>query len=104
LDSCISPLKEYQLATEKIIQGKKKEKICSPVTNSGLFYSLARKQNVKAIFAGHDHDNNFIGEYRGLKLGYGNITGYNAYGTLPRGVRVIELMNDCFKTETQLFE
>ncbi|AUJ31993.1 MULTISPECIES: metallophosphoesterase [Liquorilactobacillus] len=98
------PLKEYQLATEKIIQGKKKEKICSPVTNSGLFYSLARKQNVKAIFAGHDHDNNFIGEYRGIKLGYGNITGYNAYGTLPRGVRVIELMNDCFKTETQLFE
>ncbi|KRM04010.1 histidinol phosphate phosphatase HisJ family protein [Liquorilactobacillus ghanensis DSM 18630] len=98
------PLPEYKLAAKKIFQGEKNEEICSSLTNSGLFYSLLRRQNVKALFAGHDHDNNFVGEYHGIKLGYGNVTGYNTYGVLARGVRIIELKNDQFETEIKLFE
>ncbi|WP_281165442.1 metallophosphoesterase family protein [Liquorilactobacillus sicerae] len=97
------PFPEYKLAAQNILQGSKNEEVCSPVTNSGLFYSLQRKKNVKGIFAGHDHDNNFVADYRGVKLIYGNITGYNTYGQLPRGVRVIDLHPQSFETEILTF-
>ncbi|HIW72085.1 MAG TPA: metallophosphoesterase [Candidatus Levilactobacillus faecigallinarum] len=85
------PLPEYHPAAENIITGVKNEPTCSPVTNTGLFYTLLRSQNVKALFVGHDHDNNFTANYRGITLAYGNVTGYNTYGNLPRGAREITL-------------
>lgn len=92
------PLPEYTQAGQAILTGEQGEAVCSPVTNSGLFYTLLRSQNVKALFAGHDHDNNFTANYRGIGLNYGNPTGYNSYGTLPRGARVISLLPDGYET------
>ncbi|MFT8425021.1 MAG: metallophosphoesterase family protein [Liquorilactobacillus sp.] len=92
------PLPEYNLV-ESFIEGQKNEKICASPYNSGLFYSLKKAQNIKALFVGHDHDNNFIANYKGIKLGYGNVTGYNTYGSLRRGARVIELTPTDIKTQ-----
>lgn len=44
--------------------------------------------------SGHDHMNDFIGEYNGVRLAYGRKTGYGSTGPLPgvtRGARVIQL-------------
>ena len=60
---------------------------------------------IDAVFCGHDHDNNFVGIHHGIKLCYGNITGYQCYGDLERGVRIIELSNNNeYKMETKIIE
>lgn len=97
------PLPEYTAAGQVILSGTQGEAVCSPVTNSGLFYNLLRAGNVKALFAGHDHDNNFTANYRGIGLNYGNVTGYNTYGSLPRGARLITLTPDSYTTEILKF-
>jgi hypothetical protein len=44
-----------------------------------------------------------VARYRGLILGYGNVSGYNTYGDLPRGARVIELDGDQLTTSILLY-
>ncbi|WP_203639938.1 metallophosphoesterase [Levilactobacillus wangkuiensis] len=97
------PLPEYTLAGQNILTGVQGEPVCSPVTNSGLFYNLLQAQNVKALFAGHDHDNNFTANYRDIGLNYGNVTGYNTYGSLARGARLITLTPDSYTTQIITF-
>jgi hypothetical protein len=48
-------------------------------------------KDVMATFVGHDHNNNFIGCLRGICLAYGNASARQAYGTIGRGARIIEL-------------
>jgi 3',5'-cyclic AMP phosphodiesterase CpdA len=98
------PFPEYDSDELTILDGVKNEAVSSPKTNSGLFYALKRKGNVKAVFAGHDHDNNFVGTLRNLQLSYGNVTGYNTYGSLPRGAREIDIMPHSIKTRILLFD
>ena len=45
-------------------------------------------------------DNDFIGIDKGIALGYGRVTGADAYGELTRGARIIELYEDQFKFDT----
>lgn len=42
---------------------------------------------------GHDHNNDYHGEYEGITLSYGRKTGYSCYGpsNLLHGARVFEL-------------
>lgn len=98
------PFPEYNSDKLTILCGVQNEAVSSPETNSGLFYALERQKNVKAVFAGHDHDNNFVGSLRSLQLIYGNVTGYNTYGALPRGVREIDVMPDSINTSILLFD
>ncbi|MFT8469886.1 MAG: metallophosphoesterase family protein [Oenococcus sp.] len=88
------PIPEFAQAQNLIRDGQIAEKVGSPEINSGLFYSLLQKENFKALFAGHDHDNNFTGSYKGIDLVYGNVSGYNTYGKLARGYKLIELYPD----------
>lgn len=88
------PLPEYLAVNKDQVVDSYNEKPCPAAVNSGLFHELLVKDKVKAIFAGHDHDNNFAAEHCGIQLNYGNVTGYNAYGTLARGVLAIDLYND----------
>jgi hypothetical protein len=43
--------------------------------------------------SGHDHTNDFIGDFHGVRLGYGRKTGYGGYFRLgwKHGARIIEL-------------
>ena len=65
--------------------------VSSPRINSGLFGSLIDMKDVMGVFAGHDHNNDYIGMEYGVALAYGRVTGSGAYGELERGGRVIEL-------------
>jgi hypothetical protein len=65
---------------------------CS-IVNSGLFSAFLKMKDVKGTFVGHDHVNDYWGQFHGLQLCYGKATGYNGYGKerFQRGARVIQL-------------
>jgi pre-mRNA-splicing factor SYF1 len=49
--------------------------------------------NIRGVFCGHDHNNDFYGDYYGISLYYGRKTGYGGYGPpsgMLRGTRVLE--------------
>ncbi|MEG0292900.1 metallophosphoesterase family protein [Enterococcus sp.] len=101
------PLPEYENAGEHIIEGKFWEmnpRIASAQLNTGLFSRILYNNHIEGIFCGHDHDNNFEGTYLGKRLIYGNVTGYNCYGVLPRGYREIKLTPEKMETTLQVFE
>lgn len=56
-----------------------------------MFDSFKNTGNIKAVFCGHDHDNDFHGTYESIELFYGRKTGIASSGELPRGGRVIRL-------------
>lgn len=94
------PLPEYKDAWENgQAYGHKAEDVSSPVLNTGLFTSLLLDKQVKGVFCGHDHDNDFEADYHGVKLCFGRVSGFNCYGDLSRGARIIELHdNEPFRT------
>ncbi len=101
------PLMEYHDVWESgVCVGEKNETICSGKQNSGFFSAAMEEGNMKGIFVGHDHINDFDGLLFGIRLVYGRGTGHNTYGKdgFPRGARVIELTEGCgdFKTWLRL--
>lgn len=87
-------LPEYNDAWNySVCYGHKNETICCPYQNSGMFSAMLEAGNMRGVFVGHDHVNDFDGEYQGIRLVFGRGTGYNTYGKrgFPRGARVIEL-------------
>jgi hypothetical protein len=75
--------------------GNKREDVCGSELNSGLFMACLQRGDVKGIFCGHEHLNDFQGEYCGITLAYDSCIGYNmsAHDDL-RGGRVIDLQED----------
>ncbi|ARQ06188.1 Phosphodiesterase YaeI [Macrococcoides canis] len=92
------PIPEYATAKSLgLAEGHQDEEICCPKLNTGLFSQLLLNGlSVKAIYCGHDHDNDFTADYCGIKLNYGRVTGFNTYGSLRRGGRMIELDGSAF--------
>lgn len=70
--------------------GSRNELECTQSRDRGFFDSLKKVGNVKGVFCGHDHTNDYQGHLDGITLGYGRCTGYNGYGKegFPRGARV----------------
>lgn len=89
------PLPEYNAAvTDKktILIGNRGEIECSPHLNSGLFAVMKEQKDVKGIFVGHDHNNDYAVCWDGIMLAYGRYSGGNTvYNNLSNGARVIEL-------------
>lgn len=84
---CHIPIPEMNEAWEKSQKGdpdavhefgEKREKICPPDYNSGLFDMMVSLGSTRAMFFGHDHLNNFCVTYKGISLGYG-ITSTNRF-------------------------
>ena len=68
----------------EILYGGQYESIgCSPY-NSGLFDAGKQNGTLQAIFAGHDHVNDFCAVYNGVYLVYTQCTGYNTYSMEDR--------------------
>lgn len=85
------PIPEFEKAYgTKNTSGVKNEGSGSSAINSGLFATLVDMKDVMGVFAGHDHDNNYIGIVNEIALGYGQVTGTNAYGSFDRGSRIVE--------------
>jgi len=101
------PLPEYNAAWDAPTRvGEKNEDVACPKANSGLFAAMLEEGDVMGTFVGHDHVNDFIGEYAGIWLAYGRGTGFDTYGKdgFPRGARVILLAEGqrAFKTWLRL--
>lgn len=88
------PLPEYKeighVEGAKYI-GSNLEPIGSSCINSGMFAAILESGDVMGTFVGHDHDDDYAGCLYGVCLAFGRVTGFDAYGKLPRGARVIEL-------------
>lgn len=91
------PLPEYNQAASNEnthLLGYRFEKSCAPELNTGLFTAMLTAGDVMGIFVGHDHDNDYIADWKGIALGYGRFSGGNTeYNNLPEGngARVILL-------------
>lgn len=73
--------------------GTKGEPVCCPLVNSGMFAALHESGNVRGVFVGHDHVNDFEGTHYGIRLTFGRATGFGGYGRdgFARGARLIRL-------------
>ena len=65
------------------------DKVYAQGVDTGFFDAMVRHGRSKGVFVGHDHLNDFYLTMNGIILAYGRITGYNAYGNLERGGRVV---------------
>ncbi len=78
------PLPEHRLIVMNPeptgIIGEKNEDVCNSPINSGLFAAILQRGDIKGIFVGHDHVNDFVGNYCGIKLGYDANIGFGTYG------------------------
>ncbi|KAL3739779.1 hypothetical protein ACJRO7_021107 [Eucalyptus globulus] len=86
------PLPEFtNVVNSSNYTGVKQEPISSASVNSGFFTTLVEAGDVKAVFNGHDHVNDFCGEYTGIQLCYAGGFGYHAYGKVgwARRARVV---------------
>lgn len=87
------PLPEYGDANSSNRNGEQNENESAPTVNTNLFATLVERNEVKAVFCGHDHVNEFCYKRQGVQLCYGGGTGFGeAYGEegFARRARVIE--------------
>ncbi|MFL0251534.1 metallophosphoesterase family protein [Clostridium neuense] len=104
------PLQEYKNVSKTLnIIGECNENECVQSANTGMFHALVKMNDVKGVFVGHDHNNDYISKLNGIILGYGRCTGYDAYSknNYERGARVF-LLNEKnpseFKTWIKIYK
>ncbi|CAO2816398.1 unnamed protein product [Amaranthus hypochondriacus] len=87
------PLPEYASFDKSNFTGVKQEGISSPRVNSGFFTSMVEAGDVRAVFTGHDHINDFCGKLMDIHLCYAGGFGYHAYGRAgwARRARVVRI-------------
>jgi hypothetical protein len=78
------PLPEFALMWENRenhhVVGEKNEEVAAAPFNSGLFGAVQDREDVVGIFVGHDHVNDYVGNYFGVRLGYSANSGFGTYG------------------------
>ncbi|XP_077233568.1 putative inactive purple acid phosphatase 29 [Tasmannia lanceolata] len=74
------PLPEFSAFDASNFTGEKMDPISSASINSGFFTTMVKAGDVKAVFTGHDHLNDFCGELINIHLCYAGGFGYHAYG------------------------
>lgn len=85
----------YRNPEECEMEGSKREGIYASELNSGLFLACLQRGDVKGIFCGHEHFNDFQGKYCGVTLAYDSCVGYDMMADDDlRGGRIIDLQED----------
>jgi len=101
------PVPEYKQV--KILKGVQGEVPCSPEHNSGFYNASKLKGDIQAMFVGHDHLNDFVGELDNQWLCYGRVSGFTEptyysqeihLTSHKRGARVIEYNQDTRELST----
>lgn len=95
------PLPEFALLWEHGdnhgVTGEKNENVAAGAFNSGLFGAVVDRGDVAGIFVGHDHVNDYVGDYFGVRLGFAANVGFGTYGLegeekdRMRGARVFRI-------------
>ncbi|XP_061359218.1 probable inactive purple acid phosphatase 29 [Gastrolobium bilobum] len=93
------PLPEHASFDSSNFTGVKQEGISSASVNSGFFTTLVEAREVKAVFIGHDHVNDFCGKLTGINLCYAGGFGYHAYGKAGWSRRARVVVVSLEKTE-----
>lgn len=102
------PLPEHdEVWHSDICYGVRREAVCCPPVNSGLFTAMLEAGHTRGVFVGHDHVNDYWGLHHGIALGYGRATGFNTYGAQDylRGCRIFKFQQgntDSFETYVRL--
>lgn len=90
--------RDYYVLPEALVMNPQNfmlENIACSTTNTGEFETLLRNGNIFGAYFGHDHNNSFVGNYKGIDLGYCQGCGFNVYGPgLERGVRIFEFTEE----------
>ncbi|CDW79940.1 UNKNOWN [Stylonychia lemnae] len=97
------PLFEYiNLYNNDLFYGARGEEVSCQALNTGLFAALKEQKTVEWVLVGHDHDNDFYGNYDGINLSFGRKTGHGSYGPLnmQQGARVFEITTNPYKIST----
>jgi hypothetical protein len=89
------PIPEFELITkyrrDARLTGHHGEDVCFSPLNSGIFRACVERGDVKGIFCGHDHWNDFSGVYMGITLACDASMSYHAcQDNNLRGGRVID--------------
>lgn len=72
--------------------GSKNEEVCASGINSGLFNKILSRGDVKAIVNGHDHVNDYMVNYHGVKLCYSpNFSTLTYHSESVMGARVFNI-------------
>lgn len=81
------------------------ESPAAPYKNSGEIDAFLEKKEVLGVYVGHDHNNSFVANYKGIDLGYTQGSGFNVYGPgHKRGMRIFEIdENGTYETRTVTF-
>ncbi len=82
--------KYYVVNDEYIYDGNLNEGPCPSNVNGGQFDSWLEQGDIIGAFFGHDHVNDFAGEYKGIKLTAVPGVGFYSYGN-HHGVRTVTL-------------
>ncbi len=99
------PIPEFDLAWHQGTKlGVKQESVCASEVNGGLWAAMLERRDIKGVFCGHDHVNDFIAGYSGIWLGYVRGISYHTYGKegFPKGARVIQLTQGAEAFDTWL--
>ncbi len=82
----------YKNTAQTYYKGTRREAVgCGPF-NSGLFNALVERGEVKAVICGHDHINDFEGDYCNIRLAMDGGISYDCYCDDDlRGGRVVEV-------------
>ena len=78
------------------------ESPATPYTNSGEIDAFLEKKEMLGLYVGHDHNNSFVADYKGIDQG----AGFNVYGPgYKRGVRILDINeNGTYETRTSTFD
>ncbi|XP_031393515.1 probable inactive purple acid phosphatase 29 [Punica granatum] len=93
------PLPEFASFDSSNFTGVRQEGISSASVNSGFFTTMMESGDVKAVFTGHDHLNDFCGNLMGINLCYAGGFGYHAYGKAGWSRRARVVVATLEKTE-----
>lgn len=109
-----APFREYVDIRNAGAPGEMREGVSHLSTDSGMLEAFLEKGDIRAVFAGHDHVNDFFGDWKGILLAYGRGTcmgavdmdgvrrgGYLRPGFLP-GCRMIVLEGEKIQTYVRL--
>ncbi|KAL8223061.1 hypothetical protein R6Q57_020460 [Mikania cordata] len=74
------PIPEIRTGPFREIFGEYREHVACSIVNSNVLDTLVAMGDVKAVFVGHDHLNDFCGNLNGIWFCYGGGFGYHGYG------------------------
>lgn len=98
------PMQEYKTAYDgggKLISGKRFETEMSSKTPDNMFETMKELGSTKGVFVGHDHMNDYMVEYEGIRLCYAKSSDHNIYVVPLRGGTLINIKDDgSFTTQT----